>query len=103
MSSAYRKPHTCWQHRAALTGGVTYREPARTTTRPLRIRRIRVAGLLVVLGARAAALGHQSLGSSSTRRESMSRKLWPLAALATVGLIGAGCSNGSAENGNPGT
>jgi hypothetical protein len=33
----------------------------------------------------------------------MSRKLWPLAALATVALIGTGCSNGSAENGNTGT
>ncbi|MFL5840946.1 MAG: hypothetical protein ACJ77Z_10915 [Thermoleophilaceae bacterium] len=33
----------------------------------------------------------------------MSTKLWPLAALATVALIGAGCSNGSAENGNTGT
>jgi hypothetical protein len=33
----------------------------------------------------------------------MSRKLWPLAALATVALLGAGCSNGSAENGNTGT
>jgi hypothetical protein len=33
----------------------------------------------------------------------MSRTLWPLAALATVALIGAGCSNGSAENGKTGT
>jgi hypothetical protein len=35
----------------------------------------------------------------------MSRTLWPLAALATVALICAGCSNGSgsAENGNAGT
>jgi hypothetical protein len=33
----------------------------------------------------------------------MSRKPWPLAALTTVALIGAGCSNGSAENGNTGT
>jgi hypothetical protein len=33
----------------------------------------------------------------------MSRKLGPLAAFATVALIGAGCSNGSAENGNPAT
>jgi hypothetical protein len=33
----------------------------------------------------------------------MSRKRRPLAALATVALIGAGCSNGSAENGNTGT
>jgi hypothetical protein len=33
----------------------------------------------------------------------MSRKLRPLAALAMVALIGAGCSNGSAENGSTGT
>jgi hypothetical protein len=31
------------------------------------------------------------------------RKTWALAALAVVALIGAGCSNGSAENGNSGT
>jgi hypothetical protein len=33
----------------------------------------------------------------------MSRKLRPLAVLAMVALIGAGCSNGSAENGSTGT
>jgi hypothetical protein len=33
----------------------------------------------------------------------MKRKLRPLAALAMVALIGAGCSNGSAENTNTGT
>jgi D-alanyl-D-alanine carboxypeptidase len=75
MSSAYRKPHTCWQHHAALNGGVTYREPARTTTRRrptrattrrIRIRRIRVAGLLVVIAAIAASLGYQLLASSSS-------------------------------------
>jgi hypothetical protein len=33
----------------------------------------------------------------------MSRRRWPLAALAMVALIGAGCSDGSAENGNAGT
>jgi hypothetical protein len=33
----------------------------------------------------------------------MSRKVWPLAALAIVALIGGGCSNGSAENGHAGT
>jgi zinc D-Ala-D-Ala carboxypeptidase len=48
-----------------LTGGVTYRQPARTTTRRIRTRRIRVAGLLVVVAAIAAALGYQSLASSS--------------------------------------
>ena len=48
---------------------MTYREPARRTTRRIRIRRIRVAGLLVIVAAIAAALGYQllaSLSSSST-------------------------------------
>jgi hypothetical protein len=30
----------------------------------------------------------------------MSRKLWPLAALAMVALIGPGCSNGGSSDGN---
>jgi D-alanyl-D-alanine carboxypeptidase len=64
MSSAYRKPHTCWQRHAALTGGMTYSKPARTTTR--RTPRILVAGLLVVIAAIAVALGHQLLASSSS-------------------------------------
>ena len=66
MSSAYRKPQTCWQHHAALNGGMTYREPARTTIRRIRIRGIRVAGLLVVIAAIAAALGYGLLASSSS-------------------------------------
>jgi zinc D-Ala-D-Ala carboxypeptidase len=45
---------------------MTYREPARTTTPRIRIRRIRVAGLLVVIAAIAAALGSQLLASSSS-------------------------------------
>jgi D-alanyl-D-alanine carboxypeptidase len=45
---------------------VAYSEPARTTTRRIRVRRIRVAGLLVVIAAIAAALGYQSASSSST-------------------------------------
>jgi D-alanyl-D-alanine carboxypeptidase len=45
-------------------------QPARTTTRRIRIRRIRVAGLLVVIAAIAAALGHQLLASSSSRAAS---------------------------------
>jgi zinc D-Ala-D-Ala carboxypeptidase len=49
---------------------VTYREPARTTIyrsrNRIRIRRIRVAGLLVVIAAIAAALGSQLLASSSS-------------------------------------
>jgi D-alanyl-D-alanine carboxypeptidase (penicillin-binding protein 5/6) len=47
---------------------MTYREPARTTT--LRTRRIRLAGLLVVIAAIAAVLGYQSLASSSSRAAS---------------------------------
>jgi zinc D-Ala-D-Ala carboxypeptidase len=45
---------------------VTYRQPARTTTRWIRIRRLRVAGLLVVIAAIAAALSHQSPASSTS-------------------------------------
>jgi zinc D-Ala-D-Ala carboxypeptidase len=44
---------------------MTYGGPARTTTHRIRIRWIRVAGLLVVVAAIAAALGYQSLASSS--------------------------------------
>jgi serine-type D-Ala-D-Ala carboxypeptidase (penicillin-binding protein 5/6) len=42
------------------------REPVRAPIRRIRIRRIRVAGLLVVIAAIAAALGYQLLGSSSS-------------------------------------
>jgi D-alanyl-D-alanine carboxypeptidase len=45
---------------------MSYSKPARTTTRRIRIRRIRVAGLLVVIAAIAAALGYQLLASSSS-------------------------------------
>jgi D-alanyl-D-alanine carboxypeptidase (penicillin-binding protein 5/6) len=43
---------------------MTYREPARTTIR--RIPRILIAGLLVLITAIAAALGYQSLASSTS-------------------------------------
>src|SRR5437867_3416255 len=45
---------------------MTYSERARTTTRRIRIRKIRVAILLVVIAAIAAALGYQLLASSSS-------------------------------------
>jgi len=45
---------------------VTYRQPARTGTRRTRIRSFRVAGLLVVLAAIAAALSYQLPASSSS-------------------------------------
>jgi zinc D-Ala-D-Ala carboxypeptidase len=67
ISPAYRKPHTCRQRHAALTGGVTTDgEPRRTTTRQIRIRTIRVACLVVVVAAIAAALGDQLPASSSS-------------------------------------
>jgi D-alanyl-D-alanine carboxypeptidase (penicillin-binding protein 5/6) len=44
---------------------MSYREPARTTGR-IRIRWLRVSGLLVVIAAIAAALGHQLPASSSS-------------------------------------
>jgi zinc D-Ala-D-Ala carboxypeptidase len=45
---------------------MTRSQPARTTTRRIRIRWIRVAGLLLVIAAVAAALGHQLVASSSS-------------------------------------
>ena len=54
----------CWQHHAAFNGGVIYTEPARTPTGRIRIRTIRVAGLLVVVAAVAAALGYKLPASS---------------------------------------
>ena len=74
MSSAYRKPDTCRQHHGALNGGITYREPVRATTRRIRIRRIRLAGLFVVIGA-IAGLGYQLLASSSSTATSTTHVL----------------------------
>jgi D-alanyl-D-alanine carboxypeptidase len=45
---------------------MTYSRRARTTTRRIRIRRIRVAGLLVVIAAIAASLGYHLPASSSS-------------------------------------
>jgi zinc D-Ala-D-Ala carboxypeptidase len=54
---------------------VTYSQPARTTTRRVRIRWIRVAGLLVVVAAIAAALSYQLLPSSTSTAASRIRVL----------------------------
>jgi D-alanyl-D-alanine carboxypeptidase (penicillin-binding protein 5/6) len=45
---------------------MTYSQAARATTRRIRIRKRRVAGLLIVIAATAASLGHQWLASSSS-------------------------------------
>src|SRR5215207_4863008 len=64
ISSAYRKPHTCWQHRAALTGGMSDSEPARTAAR--RTRSAILAALVVVSAALIGVLGYQSLAVLSS-------------------------------------
>jgi hypothetical protein len=55
-----------------LDGAVHYGYPAGTTSGRIRIRWIRVAGLLVVVAAIAAALGQQSPGSASSPASSSS-------------------------------
>jgi serine-type D-Ala-D-Ala carboxypeptidase (penicillin-binding protein 5/6) len=66
VSSAYRKPDTGRQHRGGQIGGVGRTRPTRTAGRRLRIRWTRVAGLLAVVAALAAALGHRLPASSSS-------------------------------------
>jgi zinc D-Ala-D-Ala carboxypeptidase len=57
---------------------VTHSEPARTTTRRIRNRRIRATGLLVVIAASAAALGYQLPASSSSTAPSFSTGASPV-------------------------
>jgi hypothetical protein len=64
ISLAYREPHTCWQHHAALNRGVTYSEPAQTAGR--RTRSFVLAGLVVVCVALVGVVGYQSLAVSSS-------------------------------------
>ena len=49
-----------------MNGGIAYGKSARPTRRRVRIRRIRAAGLLVVVAAIASTLVYQSLASSSS-------------------------------------
>jgi D-alanyl-D-alanine carboxypeptidase len=60
---------------------VTYSEPARPTTRLIRIRRIRAAGLLVVIAAIAAALSYQLPAPSSSTASSSSTAASPIGVL----------------------
>ena len=55
-----------------------YRKPARATTRRIRIRWIRAAGLLLVVAAIAAALGSQLLASSSSTAHSSTTATSPI-------------------------
>jgi D-alanyl-D-alanine carboxypeptidase len=74
ISSAYGKPHTCWQHHDAFTGGVSNREQARTAVR--RARSTVLAALVVSSTALIAVLGHQS----STPTLSSTASSWSTAA-----------------------
>jgi len=72
----YRKPHTSRQHHAAFNGGVPYTERARTAPRRVRIRKTRVAGLLVVIAA-ITALSLEWRASPSSRDSSFSTAAGP--------------------------
>ena len=61
----YGKTRTCGQHRAALDGGMPSAERAREPARRVRIRRTRVAGLLLFVAALALVLGQLSRPSPS--------------------------------------
>src|SRR5262249_37811468 len=87
---------TCRQHGAALNGGVTHREAARARNRRIRIRRIRAAGVLVVVAAIAGVFGYRSLASSPSTlpstvgvlRSEVSSTVWPADGQAPFVLTG---------------
>jgi serine-type D-Ala-D-Ala carboxypeptidase (penicillin-binding protein 5/6) len=59
---------------------MSFSEPARTTTRPIRIRRVRVAVLLVLIAAIAAVLGYQDVLRGEHRGaigEAVPGAVWP--------------------------
>jgi D-alanyl-D-alanine carboxypeptidase len=81
-----------------LNGRVAYSEPARTTTRRIRIRRTRVAGLLVVIVA-IAALSYQWPASSSSTDSRSSTAAPPIHVLrrerpSPLGETGVAAPNG---------
>jgi zinc D-Ala-D-Ala carboxypeptidase len=112
ISPAYRKSHTRWQPHAAFNGGVTYTERARTAPRQLRIRRTRVAGLLVVIAA-ITALSLEWRASSSSRASSPYAATAPIPVLrgerpgrltqtggaASTGRLGLGEADGAVPDG----
>jgi D-alanyl-D-alanine carboxypeptidase len=64
ISSAYRKPLTCWRHHAAFTEGMSHPAPARFEAR--RVPRLVLVGLAVVIATIIGTLGDQSVSSSAT-------------------------------------
>jgi D-alanyl-D-alanine carboxypeptidase (penicillin-binding protein 5/6) len=65
---------------------MAYSKPARRSGRRIRIRRVRVAGLLVLAAVSAAVLGYRSLGASSPPAASrtLPGTVWPAAGQAAV-------------------
>jgi D-alanyl-D-alanine carboxypeptidase len=112
ISSAYLKSHTRWQHHAAFNGGVGYTERARTPPRRVRIRKARVAGLLVVIAA-ITALSLEWRASSSSRDPSSSTAAAPVhvprgerpgslretGGAASTGRLGLGEADGAVPDG----
>jgi D-alanyl-D-alanine carboxypeptidase len=80
---------------------VTYCEPARQTTHRIRRRRIRAAGLLVVIAAIAADFGYQSLGSSSSLGASSSTVAPPVHTLRGEHRGALGEADGAVPDGAP--
>src|SRR5258708_10893056 len=103
ISSAYRKPHTCWQHHAALTGGMTRAASKRTTTR--RALGSIAVGLVVITAAIFGTVVYQSASSSATsppqpgtarqgpvapRSRSLGAIAWPASGVSAAGISGIG-------------
>jgi D-alanyl-D-alanine carboxypeptidase len=78
---------------------VPYRQPARTTTRRIRIRKLRVAGLLVVIAAIVAALGDQLPASSSSTASSPSTVAPPVRVLRSEQRGALGEADGAVPDG----
>jgi zinc D-Ala-D-Ala carboxypeptidase len=76
-----------------------YSQPARTTTRRIRIRRVRFAGLLVVLGVIAAVLGNRLLASPSSTASPSSRPSSPAFVLRDQQLDALGEAGGAVPDG----
>jgi len=78
---------------------VTHSQPARPTTRRLRIRRLRVAGLLAVIVAIAAALGYELPASLSSAASSSSTAAPPIHALRSEHRGALGEAGGAVPDG----
>src|SRR3982075_3864083 len=58
ISPAYRKPHTCWENHAALTGGGTKSKPPRTAPRRTRSLASSSSSAVPTMGITIYGCGH---------------------------------------------